>query len=250
MIAPRLSIIIATWNAGGTLERCLNSIIEQSSQDWELLISDGGSTDDTISLVERYSKHIAWFRSEKDNGIYDAWNSALEHAKGEYVCFLGADDAFHSPSVLSEIFAAAGSNQYDLITSLGLLRDVNWTAGRILGSSWTEAKLPRRIRVCHPGLLHRRRLFDDHGTFDSRYRIAADMDFLLRLPAEISSLHLPMITVDVQDAGISRRQFWLRIKEYRDIHSASPRVGPSLAWLYWADKAWRRPIALLLGLSH
>jgi hypothetical protein len=110
--------------------------------------------------------------------------------------------------------------------------------------------LPRHMNICHPGMLHRLTLFKKYGLFDTSYKVAADLDFLLRLPNSLRALHIPQVAVDVQDEGISRSRFWLRIKERRQVHASLTGVGPVKAWLYWADKAWRRPIALLLGLPH
>lgn len=247
---PKLSIIIATWNAAKTLERCLNSIAGQTFPAWELLIRDGGSTDTTLSIIAKHASAVAWWESAPDAGIYDAWNLALKHANGEYVCFLGADDTLHTPEILEQLFAAVGERSYDLVTSRGQLRDPQWKPSHTFGKSWRDAGLPRRIGVCHPGLLHHRSLFNRFGGFDTRYRIAADLEFLLRLPPNIRTLDFPEIAVDTQDDGISRHRFWQRIRETREVHSASPRVGPAKAWLYWADKAWRRPIARALGLPH
>lgn len=247
---PKLSIIVATWNAAKTLERCLDSITAQTFPAWELLIRDGGSTDTTQSIIEKHQSTVTWWESAPDNGIYDAWNLALAHARGEYVCFLGADDALHAPDTLETLFSAIGNGAYGLITSRGMLRDDRWQPTHPVGAPWSEAKLPRRIRLCHPGLLHHRSLFTRFGGFNTRYRIAADFEFLLRLPSDIRTLDVPSITVDIQDQGVSRHRFWQRIRETREIHAASPRVGPVKAWLYWADKAWRRPIARMLGLPH
>lgn len=247
---PKLSIIIATWNAAKTLERCLASITTQTLPSWELLIRDGGSTDATLSIIEKHQSTVAWWESAPDNGIYDAWNLALAHARGEYICFLGADDGLHSPDTLETLFSAIGNGTYDLVTSRGMLRDDRWQATHPVGAPWSEAKLPRRIRLCHPGLLHHRSLFTRFGRFNTRYRIAADFEFLLRLTSDIRTFDVPSITVDIQDQGVSRHRFWQRIRETREIHAASPRVGPVKAWLYWADKAWRRPIARMLGLPH
>lgn len=247
---PKLSIIIATWNAAETLERCLASIAAQTFTDWELLIRDGASTDPTVSIIKKYQSTVTWWESAPDNGIYDAWNLALAHARGEYVCFLGADDALHAPDTLETLFLAIGSGTYDVVTSRGVLRNFRWQPTHHVGASWEEAKFPRRIRLCHPGLLHHRSLFTRFGGFDTRYRIAADFDFLVRLPPEIRTLDVPSISVDIQDDGISRHRFWQRIRERREIHAALPSVGPIKAWLYWADKIWRRPIATLFGLPH
>lgn len=248
--APRLSIIIATWNAQQTLRRCLQSIVGQKFKDWEILVADGCSVDGTVDIVREYGSSIAWWQSKADEGIYDAWNQALVNARGEYVTFLGADDVLHSPETLSNIFSAIGEVRYDLITCRGQLRSSSGAAKQIIGSSWDDSKLPRRIRVCHPGMLHHRSLFEKFGLFNQKFKIAADFEFLLRLPDDVKNKDLDMVVVDIQDDGISRRHFWRRIAEYREIHSASPKVGSVKAWIYWADKAWRRPIALLLGLPH
>lgn len=247
---PKLSIIVATWNAAKTLERCLDSITGQTFPAWELLIRDGGSTDTTLSIIEKHASVVAWWESAPDSGIYDAWNLALAHAKGEYVCFLGADDALHATDTLQTLFSAIGDGTYDVVTSRGMLRDTRWRPTHPIGTPWGEAKLPRRIRLCHPGMLHHRSLFERFGGFNTNYRIAADFEFLLRLPLDIRNCDIPITTVDIQDDGVSRYRFWQRVREYREIHAASPRVGHAKAWLYWADKVWRRPIARALGLPH
>lgn len=247
---PRLSIIIATYNAEQVLGRCLQSIASQSSRDWEVIVIDGGSKDGTVGIIQSHAQHIAYWHSRPDAGIYDAWNQALSHATGDYICFLGADDALHSPDALANVFTAIGDARHDLITCRGQIRNASGLTKQIIGASWSNSKLPRHFRVCHPGLLHHHSLFEIYGKFNSQYKIAADLDFLLRLPKSIQCLDLPMVTVDIQDDGVSRNRFWQRIRERRKIHSASPRIGSIRAWIFWADKAWRRPIALLFSLQH
>jgi glycosyltransferase involved in cell wall biosynthesis len=247
---PRLSIIVATWNAARTFERCLRSITGQDFVAWELLIADSASTDGTIDLIRQHATQFAWWQSQKDGGIYDAWNQALANAHGEYVLFLGADDALHSPNVLQRMFDAIGNDDYDLVSSRCLLRDAEWHSLGQSGGPWNHATMPQRMGVIHPGLLHRRELFARYGSFDPRLRIVGDLDFLLRLQNNIRTLDLPFITVDIQNDGISRRQFWHRLRERRLVHARCPRVGPLRANLYWLDKAWRMPIARLLGLQH
>ncbi len=250
VVSPRLSIVMATWQAVGTLERCLNSTIGQEFSDWELVIADGASTDGTTDVLKRYEGHIAWWHSEADGGIYDAWNKALAHANGEYVCFLGADDAWADALALSRLFAEIGNAEFDVVTSVG--RFTNSQTGKAMrfGSAWDYRRLGRRMLVCHPGMLHRRTLFDELGLYDTRYRIAGDLDFLLRLPEDTRALHVDMVSVIVEAAGISRRNVLPRLREQREVLSRCPRYGPFKAYLAWLDKLWRYPIAQAFDISH
>ena len=249
-MTPRLSIIVATWQAAPTLERCLDSIVAQEFEDWELLLADGASTDGTVDIIRKYEQHIAWWQSRKDDGIYDAWNQALRHARGEYVCFLGADDAWLDNEALTRIFTAIGNRQYDVVTSCGLFSDSSTGKRFTYGSAWNYRRIGRRTVVCHPGLLHRHSLFHTYGLFDTQYQIAGDLDFLLRLPPDLHTLHVDATSVLVEAAGTSRRNVLERLREQREVLARCKRYGPIRAYLVWIDKLWRMPIARLLGVSH
>ncbi|MDX1516534.1 MAG: glycosyltransferase family 2 protein [Woeseiaceae bacterium] len=247
---PRLSIVIATWQAAATLDSALRSVVEQEFRDWELLIPDGGSTDGTVDVIRQYEPHVQWWQSRPDEGIYDAWNQALGHARGEYVCFLGADDVLADERALARLFVAIGDDDYDLVTSCG--RNVDASTGRsvVYGSAWDYDRIGRRMIVCHPGLLHRRTLFERFGRFDTRYRIVGDLDFLLRLPPEIRTRHVDAITVVIDAGGLSRTDVMLRLREQRSALARCERYGPLRAWLAWLDKLWRLPIARALKIPH
>ena len=91
-----VSIIIATYNSEKTLRRALDSVLNQSYQDWECIVVDGASKDNTIGIVKEYVKKDSRFRynSEPDHGIYDAFNKGWKMAKGEWVMYLGSDDEY------------------------------------------------------------------------------------------------------------------------------------------------------------
>lgn len=89
---PVLSIIIVTFNAAVHLEECLLSIIRQNLKGVELVVKDGGSTDATLSLIEKYHTCISYWETSEDKGIYDAMNIAVSKARGKWIYFLGADD--------------------------------------------------------------------------------------------------------------------------------------------------------------
>jgi glycosyltransferase involved in cell wall biosynthesis len=247
---PRLSIVVATFNCATRLQACIDSIVAQTSSDWELLVVDGGSTDGTVDVIQSNLEHVAYWHSRPDAGIYDAWNQALECATGEYVCFLGADDAWHAPDVLASVFAAIGDRQYELVTGRGLLVDGAGRAIEEFGRPWDYRRVMKRMTICHPGALHRRELFRRFGAFDTGYRICADYEFLLRLPASLRSLHLDMTMVDVADGGVSRIRRMSMLKERFRAQVRSSRVGPVRASLYYLDKLWRIPVARVLGIRN
>lgn len=245
---PRLSIIIATFNAGSTLDSCLSSIFSQEFDDYEILIADALSTDSTVSIIEKHQVGITYWHSKRDSGIYDAWNSLLDMAKGEYICFLGADDLYADDEALQRIFDAIGNRRFDLISSRGIL--VGSKSEHLFGSAWSHRKITRRITVCHPGLMHHRSLFEKYGKFNTGYRIVGDYEFLLRLPMETTSLHVDSVTVRVADGGISRLKYMDMLREKRKAQSACARIGKLRAWINYFDKLWRIPIARILGIPH
>ena len=250
MNPPTVSIIVATFNAEVTLERCLQSIFDQTTTRWELLVIDGGSSDRTVEIIRAHSDRIAYWHSKPDAGIYDAWNRALERARGDYVCFLGADDAWADEQALQLLLDAANEHRPDLVSAKGLLVDERLKPCGVIGAPWDYRAIRRRMRICHPGALFRRDLFRTFGRFDTRYRIVADYDWLLRLPQSATSYFLDRIVITVGHAGVSRKQVWRRLRERRQAHIRCPRIGPGLAYLYWLDKLWRMPVARLFGLQY
>jgi len=118
------------------------------------------------------------------------------------------------------------------------------------GSRFDYRRLGRRMVLCHPGLMHRRTLFDRFGLFDTRYRIAGDLEFLLRLPEDLPCLHIPRDTVLIAGAGVSRSKVMERLREQREVLARCPRYGPFRAYCAWLDKLWRLPIARLLDIPH
>lgn len=247
---PRLSIVLATWQAASSLDACLRSTVEQSFVDWELLVVDGASTDGTVDVIRRFEDHIAWWHSEKDDGIYDAWNKGLAHARGEYVCFIGADDKWADAASLSRLFDAIGKNEYDLVTSQGNSYNSTTDKSFRFGSAWDFKRIGPRTIICHPGLLHRRSLFEKYGLFDASYRITGDLEFLLRLPEDMRTLHVESTSLIIGMDGVSRQNVGKRLKEQREVLSRCKRYGPLRAYVNWVGKWVRIPIARLLGASY
>ena len=184
---PLITIIIAILNAEKTLGKCILSFIEQKYSFKELIVIDGGSTDNSKNLLHLYNRNISYWESETDKGIYHAWNKALDHARGEWICFVGADDYFYNSQTLENIVPhlnLAIASEIKLV--YGQVVHVN-EAGqlvRLLGKPWEKISWQIRfgmpLHLPHPGMMHHQSLFQKYGRFDQSFKIAGDYEFLLR----------------------------------------------------------------------
>ena len=197
--SPDISIVIATYNAGPTVVRCLDSFLSCDQRSMEIIIKDGGSTDTTLSNAETYTCHLpVRVIKQPDTGIYDAWNQALEHDKGpqgRWVLFLGADDFICSPehwaTAVMALRALPDSADY-ASAPVTLVNEQGFAVDTLFPSRDLEHDLPTGMPLPHQGLFHRRRLFAANR-FDASLRITGDYDFLCRTltPDNLAYLDIP-----------------------------------------------------------
>ncbi len=105
MNLPKVSIVTVTFNAAPLLPKTIESVLSQDYENLEYIIIDGGSTDDSISIIKKFEDKIDYWHSKPDKGIYDAMNKSLNHVKGDYVNFMNAGDYFKSPSTIKKVFS-------------------------------------------------------------------------------------------------------------------------------------------------
>ena len=198
---PLISIIVAVRNGSKTLRRCIESVLNQSYPDpeKELVIIDGGSVDNTVEIIREYNDAITYWESKPDKGVYHAWNKALEHANGDWICFLGADDYFWDPNVLTRISAylEGAYPTFRVVYGKVALVSKNGKTINLMGYPWQQAKrkFMQIMSIPHVGLMHHRKLFEIHGKFNEHYRIAGDYDLLLRELKTRDALFVPDIVV-------------------------------------------------------
>lgn len=207
---PFFSVVIAVWNGAGTLQRALDSILEQTYGPIEVIVIDGASTDGTQAILERNADRIAYWESKPDRGIYHAWNKALDHVSGEWICFLGADDRYHAPDVLEQAARLlkddAGRHRVAYGT-IDIVRD-DGSFHHAMGAPWDDVRREQFRQggmIPHPATFHHRSLFGEHGRFDERFRIAGDYEFLLRVLLDHDPLFIPVLIVDMAIGGLSDR---------------------------------------------
>ncbi len=206
----KLSLITVTFNCENTLEDTFRSVQEQQCEDLEYIVIDGGSTDRTVEIIEKYDDIITFWSSSPDEGIYDAMNKGLKKATGDYVGFLHADDIFFSSITMSKIMTELKEHKPDAM--YGDLEYVNSTdtdkvirrwescvySPELLGKGWMPP---------HPTVYIKRDVIQQTGSFDTTYKIAADYDYILRLFTQqtLKFLYLPVVLVKMRLGGASNK---------------------------------------------
>lgn len=177
----KISVVTVSFNAGRTIGHTLASFLEQEHADKELLVIDGGSSDDTVAVARSFADPSIRIISEPDEGLYDAMNKGLARFAGEAVGFLNADDRYQDAGVLGEI--AEALTFADIVYGdLDFVDD--HTSGKIVrswrGQPWTPGAFARGWMPPHPTFYVARKVVEATGTFDTSLKIAADYDYMLR----------------------------------------------------------------------
>lgn len=206
---PNLSIIIATYNSGKTLKNTLDSLVGQTYKEFEVIIVDGLSKDNTVSIIKEYESkflemNIPYFwTSEADTGIYDAWNKALNKVNSLWIAFLGSDDIYY-PNAL-EVYNQEINKHSNInyISSQVEYVDSNNKLLKIIGKAYNYDQMNRYMNIAHVGSFHHRDLFFKHGNFNTEYKIVADYDFLMKCGKDIKSAYIESITAKMMNTGVS-----------------------------------------------
>lgn len=236
---PRISVIIAVFNAQTTLQQCLDSVAQQSYKNIEVVVVDGGSSDDSVSILQRNDSLIEYWTSEPDHGVYHAWNKALRQANGDWICFLGADDYLWNPDVLLTMMSRLRTLSPDTQIAYGqvMLLTASGDSMYPIGQSWADLgkQLKKWMCIPHPGAMHRRSFFDVYGDFDETYSIAGDYELFLRgiSDGNAKAVFIPdLITVGMRHGGLSSNpNNTLRV--IQEMRRAQKKYGQR-----WADLIW------------
>lgn len=179
-----ISIVTATYNSERFISQMIASLNAQSYRDFEHIIIDGCSADNTVKILTSQCFHDPVILVEKDTGIYDALNKGISLASGEYVIFLHSDDIFASDDTLAEIIVDLRENDPDIL--YGDVDFVSHSDPNLVVRSWVAGDFKRcNLRFGwmppHPSFIARRYLYKNFGVFDTSLKISADYENMLRL---------------------------------------------------------------------
>ena len=209
----KISIITSTYNSSATLADTFESVLAQTYQDIEYIVVDGDSKDDTLDIIRayepRFEGRMRWI-SERDNGLYFAMNKGLKMATGDVVGILNSDDFYTDHTVLERIVQALEETGAEAVYG-----DIHYVAADNLNrclryySSRGFARWTMRLGFmpAHPSFYCRREVYERYGLFDTRYKVAADFELLLRFiyvhRIRIRYLHMDFVTMRTGGASTS-----------------------------------------------
>lgn len=209
----KLSILTATFNAEQHLPRLIESLNNQTDQDFEWIVADGGSTDDTLILIERLGKDLKYVTvdSQPDCGIYDALNRAIKKSACDYYLVAGADDQFE-PNAVEYFKKAIACSNADLISARIKIN------GKVKGErkpSWlwlygASAKVSSHA----VGTAIRKNLHSNFGFYNMKYQIYADSHFMLKVINSGAKIDLKdFVSGSYSTEGISNRNQMISFSE-------------------------------------
>lgn len=202
----KISVVTAVWNRESTIGDTLNSVLEQDYQQVEYIIQDGGSTDNTLKIIQDTAPN-ALLVSETDGGIYDAINRGIRRSTGDVIGLMHSDDFYAHKHVLTKVVDKFKKTDAD-----GVYADLDYVSSKNIdhtirqwkSGNYMTAKLASGWMPPHPTLFLKRSVFEKYGLYDTNFHIAADYDAMLRyLCNGVTLAYLPEVTIKMRTGGAS-----------------------------------------------
>ncbi len=180
----KVTIITVCFNSQDTIEDTIKSVISQTYNNYEYVVIDGGSTDDTNKIISRYKKYINTFISEKDVGIYDAINKGIKKSTGEIVSILHSDDTFYDNKTIQKVASYFKSN-LSLDCLIGDTIIIKKNSQKVIrkykANFFNKWMLYIGFSPPHPSTFIKKKIYDNYGFYNKNYTIAGDFDFFVRI---------------------------------------------------------------------
>lgn len=231
------SIITVAYNSETTIRDTIESVLNQSYDNYEYLIIDGKSTDSTLDIIKEYEEKFKGkmkYISEPDQGIYDAMNKGISMASGELIGIINSDD-WYERNALENV--ARQYQEYDYTVYYGYMRTVDAMTGKEIRCALYSHEYIREAMINHPTVFVSKKIYDKFGVFDCQYKASADYDFIVRLTKqrEIRFVKMNDVQANFRTGGVSENPKALmetmKIK-YRNGYMTRLQYIASLIFLY------------------
>ena len=246
----KISIITAAYNSGKTIADTFEGVLRQSYLDYEYIVVDGCSKDNTIDVIKEYEARfkgkMRWV-SEPDKGIYDAMNKGIKMATGDVVGIINSDDFFTSNEVLECVAKEFGkdSSLDAIYGDIHFVKDEDLTkCTRYYSSSYFRPWILRfGFMPAHPSFYVRKEVYERHGLYDLQFRTSSDFEMMVRLfeKNKIKSKYINMDFVTMRAGGESTAGIEAKKKVNKDIASSLKKHGiftcQAFQWIRYLCKA-------------
>ena len=224
----KFSIITVVKNDPGNLEITLKSILDQECSNYELIVIDGNSGDETLKVLKKYRNNIDVLITEPDKGIYDAMNKGIKLANGEWLHFLNAGDSYFSKDVLNKIAS------FDTNVDCNLIYTLYEQQNSIIGANFSQSYFIRNM-YCHQAIFYSRKLFNN-SFFDETLTYCADYKHILQNWGKIIPVYIPEVTITYLGGGLSAKSeniYGLRKERFMSsLHADFSVIYKSMAIIY------------------
>lgn len=220
----RITIITVCYNRKKTIEKAMNSVLNQNYADIEYILIDGNSTDGTKEIIQSYQDRLSAFISEPDKGMYDAINKGIKLATGDVIGLMHSDDEFYDDTAISQIvdrFKADSSIEGVYGNGIYVSNDAEerLIRNRVCGF-FSQSKVSSGWLPLHPTVYLRKSVIDKYGAYDLNFKIASDTEFLLRYlyKYKIKMSYINYYFVKMRMGGMStniNRAFEVLFEDYK-----------------------------------
>jgi glycosyltransferase involved in cell wall biosynthesis len=212
----KVSLITVTYNAEEFIDQCIQSVLSQTYNDIEYIIVDGGSTDSTMTIIEKYKASITKIISEPDKGIYDAMNKGIALATGDIIGILNSDDFFPENNIIETVADAFGGGIAQIV--YGNLWYILPTFPNKIIRKWKSQPYKKNLfqwgwMPAHTTFFAKRDLFAKYGNYNIGFKTAADYELMLRFihKFELEAVHINKVLVIMRTGGVSNRSLRNRL---------------------------------------
>jgi len=243
--APPVSVITVVLNGGRYLEHAIQSVIAQTYPHLEYIIIDGGSTDGSVDIINRYSSYLAYWHTRPDKGVSHAYNLALAQAKGTWILFLSADDYFLDSQVVEKMGPYLTAHQdADVIFGETIIMTQEaeprpLPLAKIWGRPWQWREFCWSSLIPHPSAFTNRRYFDRWGGFDETFRLAIDYEIYLRAGRRLKTHFVPIPVSGMRRGGLTGQSLVRSLGECRRAQIKNRTHPKGLCWLNFLWQIYR-----------
>jgi len=217
---PLISVVTVVFNGEKHLEQTIQSVINQSYDNVEYIIVDGGSTDGTLDIIRKYEDAIDYWVSESDSGIYDAMNKGSSLAEGEWINFMNTGDSFYQVDTIEDIFSQIDNNS---VVVYGNILSVYSPTHKIISSSKPLDTIYQGLPFSHQASFTKSKYLRKFG-FDMQYNICADYDFFYKLYMQkllFTYINITIANYDMFGTSTNYSQSFLQKKIISNIYEPS-----------------------------